>query len=353
VVIQLSEKRGKIVSRGTFRQSGRGAYFIFSGGSTLKKRSIWYCVVADLLGIAIVPINLFLLNMPEYITIIISAFIIAAVVWFFHKYSGKTVSKVILSIIAAVCVAFTLFCSYCNPYWNSLMFKDYVCTAENDTELTFQEAKTDLDYAMHYLKKDHPMFISNIPDETQKAYTQVVNALKNADTITVMSLQQMIQSIVSSLNDEHTSCWRYERKSISDEDYNGQNDETPKSFVYYEIDAERDLAILTLDNCRFNDEYRNCLQAMFTEIKEIGINNIAVDLRSNGGGSSSVANEFIKYLDIDTYKTATYEWRFGVFILPSGDGIIHNEKVCDLLFEGNVFILTSSDTFSSAMLFSQ
>ena len=316
----------------------------------MKKRGIIYCVLSALLGVAIVPVNLFLLNMPEFVSIIASALNIAALVWYFIKCGGKALSKTILSILAAVSVVFALFGSFCNPYWNSLMFKDYKPTRAGDQILSHAQAKADLDCAMHYLDKDHPLFIDGLSEEICQAYERAVSGLSNADTVTVNALQQVIQGIISPMGDEHTSCWIYEDISVA----SGNNSiSDPKPFVYYEIDTNENLAVLTLNSCRFNDEYIDCLKTMFTEIKKNGIGNVAVDLRYNGGGNSLVADEFIKYLDVESFKIATYEWRFGMFTLTSGDGIIHNERYEDLLFNGDVYILTSSDTFSSAMLFAQ
>ncbi|HBU12463.1 MAG TPA: hypothetical protein DEB31_06970 [Clostridiales bacterium] len=315
----------------------------------MKKRDIFYCVAADILGIAIVPINLFLFSIPEYSTIIISVLIIAAMVCFFIKHKGRAVSKTILSILAVVCVMFTLFGAYCNPYWNSLLFKDYEYALESGETLSLQQAKADLDYVRHYLQKDHPLYIDGMPEEMRQAFDRAADELGSSGAITVSSLEKTIQGVLAPLDDAHTACWRYEEVAAAGE----SGGTAPQSFVYYEIDADKNLAVLTLHNCWFNEEYRDCLQAMFTEVKEAGIDNVAVDLRNNGGGSSLVATEFIKYLDTETYKTGTYEWRFGMFMLPSGDGIVRNEKNNDLLFTGSVYVLTSPETFSSAMLFAQ
>ena len=64
-------------------------------------------------------------------------------------------------------------------------------------------------------------------------------------------------------------------------------------YVYYEIDAEKSLAVLTLKHCWINDHYRDVLREMFTEIKENNIRNLAIDLRGNGGGNTYVANELL------------------------------------------------------------
>ncbi|MBE6758867.1 MAG: hypothetical protein E7554_02100 [Ruminococcaceae bacterium] len=131
---------------------------------------------------------------------------------------------------------------------------------------------------------------------------------------------------------------------------NGQTD----SFVRYEIDAENDLAVLTLTACQYDDEYIACLRDMFTEVKALGIGNVAVDLRGNGGGNSLVANEFIRYLPVDTYCVDGYIHRLGCFMLDfTGDKytVIENRRYTDLAFDGNLYLLTDSGSFSSAMLF--
>lgn len=139
----------------------------------------------------------------------------------------------------------------------------------------------------------------------------------------------------------------YEYNSLSDT----ETADTP--FVYYTVDEENSAAILTLDSCSYNDEYISCLKDMFTEVKEKGIKNVAVDLRSNGGGSSLVADEFIRYLDVDKYNTGTLKWRWGCFMIPFTYNEMKNDKYTDLTFTGDVYILTSANSFSSAMLFPQ
>ncbi len=140
-------------------------------------------------------------------------------------------------------------------------------------------------------------------------------------------------------------------------EYNAQystDDEQPESFVYYSIDEANDLAVLTLTQCVINDEYRACLRDMFTEVKDLGINNVAVDLRGNGGGNSMVANEFIRYLPVDAYRVDGYIHRLGCFMPDfTGDGstVVENSKYSDLTFDGDVYLLTDSGSFSSAMLF--
>lgn len=127
--------------------------------------------------------------------------------------------------------------------------------------------------------------------------------------------------------------------------------ESSESFVSYEIDEEKSLAILTLEKCTFNDEYCRTLRELFTEVKERGIRNVAVDLRGNSGGSSLVANEFIRYLDVDRYRDDGMKWRLGRFLLDIPVEVTENDRISDLTFTGNTYLLTSASSFSSAMLF--
>lgn len=120
-----------------------------------------------------------------------------------------------------------------------------------------------------------------------------------------------------------------------------------KDFVYYNIDEQKSLAVLTLTQCNYNQTYIDCLKTMFTEIKQKNIQNVAVDLRGNGGGSSMVGNEFIKYLPVDNYYDGPYDWRWGFCEFHSSPKI-SNKQYKSLLFGGNVYILTDYDSFSAA-----
>lgn len=133
-----------------------------------------------------------------------------------------------------------------------------------------------------------------------------------------------------------------------------RTDNSPaESFVSYEIDEESSLAIMTLTECNANAEYNKAVRDMFTEVKEKSIQHVAVDIRGNGGGSDAVIGEFFRYLDIDEYKTCGLEWRLGFFTVPYPARFEKNEKVNDLLFRGDFYLLTSSGTFSSGMLYAQ
>lgn len=122
----------------------------------------------------------------------------------------------------------------------------------------------------------------------------------------------------------------------------------PENFVYYNIDEQKSLAVLTLTQCAYNQTYIDCVREMFVEVKQKNIRNVAVDLRGNGGGSSLVGNEFIKYLPVDSFSDCPYEWRWGFLTLRASGANVKNRRVKELTFYGNVFVLTDKDSFSAA-----
>ncbi|KMZ55790.1 S41 family peptidase [Dorea sp. D27] len=120
-------------------------------------------------------------------------------------------------------------------------------------------------------------------------------------------------------------------------------------FISFALDEEKGVAVLTLKECNYNDEYIDTLKEFFKAVKEKQIGTIAVDLRYNGGGNSYVINEFLRYIDIDEYYIfGDVDVRYGPFLLTDEKEKIINEQEDGLVFDGNVYALTSSGTFSAA-----
>ncbi|WP_034449546.1 S41 family peptidase [Butyrivibrio sp. AE2032] len=153
--------------------------------------------------------------------------------------------------------------------------------------------------------------------------------------------------------DKTTRTYTQEDYALLDEIEMKTEDTATESFVSYEIDEENSLAIMTLTECNANAEYNKAVRDMFTEVKEKNIQHVAVDIRGNGGGNDAVISEFFRYLDIDEYKTCGLEWRLGFFTVPYPARSVKNEKADELLFKGDFYLLTSSGTFSSGMLYAQ
>ena len=119
----------------------------------------------------------------------------------------------------------------------------------------------------------------------------------------------------------------------------------------YEIDKENSLGIFVLNKCAVTDEYTSCLAEFFDKVRENDIENIAVDLRNNGGGTTQVINEFMRYIYVTDYKLfGGVDIRTEAGIVSYRDELTPNVRV-ENPFGGNVYVLTSNYTFSSAMDF--
>lgn len=119
----------------------------------------------------------------------------------------------------------------------------------------------------------------------------------------------------------------------------------------YKIDKENSLGVFTLNRCEMSQEYTNRLLEFFSAVRDNNIGNIAVDLRSNGGGTTEVINEFLRYINISDYKLfGGTDIRNGGKLISYRDEITPNKPV-DNAFDGRVYVLTSQYTFSSAMDF--
>lgn len=416
---------------------------------TQKRLYIILHTITCILAISMVPVSIFLIQIPNYMTILMCATCIITFILCFKATAKKWGRRIILTFLSLLAIAISVLGNYCNPYWNSLNFKGYASAYSKslDTVLTTKDALEDLEYAMYYLDKLHPAFYTDIPDEVQQRYEEVLSDINEMESISVCELSQKIEYIFSVMRDGHSyvksqtkdphymkdiykfnqnNCrfvsingielpdllnqtrdlYSYELESwqlrLLDSDlaskeglqylgfstndgitytyesedgvrtdhtyytedfivydeyvkYNQieENDQRNIPFVSYEIDKANNIGILTLNSCIYNEEYKACVKEMFSEIKEQGIHNVAVDLRSNGGGDSRVADEFLRYLDIDTWENGRFEWRFGWFKIPFGNTTMTNDKYTDLTYTGEVYLLTSTKSFSSAMLFAQ
>ncbi|MCT4612558.1 MAG: S41 family peptidase [Clostridia bacterium] len=139
------------------------------------------------------------------------------------------------------------------------------------------------------------------------------------------------------------------------------------NFISYKIDKDKNIGILKLKKCIYNEEYKDTLKKFFYEVKENKLKSILLDLRDNTGGNSSVCDEFIRYIDIDAYNHygingyiseelksvyPKYMDEENGFYIHKGKENIINEKVDkSLLFDGDVNVIINNRTFSSGMMF--
>ncbi|NLY11331.1 MAG: hypothetical protein GX020_06580 [Firmicutes bacterium] len=126
-------------------------------------------------------------------------------------------------------------------------------------------------------------------------------------------------------------------------------DKTEGDFEYV-LDLAAGVGIFSLYHCVYNEEYKEGLLDFFMQVQDNDILSVIVDLRGNPGGDSRVANEFVRYLPVDSYLTMTTEVREGPIIWKNKSRQQENPRL-EPAFTGDVYVLTSSDTFSAAMDF--
>lgn len=402
----------------------------------LKIVSLLVLCFVMVLTFALIPLNLFWINFPEWVPVLLSIFFCGGLAVYLIVFKTRLVTRILLPVIFGFFAVVCSFAPYILPYWNSYSFKGYDGVILNYNEvISSQEAVEDLDTLKGYLEKVHPLFMDGLTEDVENLYLQVKERLEKAGNVTVNGFRREIQTILHSINDAHTTTYNnfpddkylkayiqkawegydvisingktvrqifedarpyycYETEDwisidlvslatldfleysepfvyewtngetviseeytemdfVSGREYNEiydqfyPSDDEPRDFVYYEIDEEKSLAILTLTQCFYDQAYIDCVKSMFTEVKEKNIRNVAVDLRGNGGGNSLVANEFVKYLPVDSFRECPCDWRLG-FLNIYFEGKVSNRRNDSLAFDGKVYILTDNGTFSSA-----
>lgn len=142
---------------------------------------------------------------------------------------------------------------------------------------------------------------------------------------------------------------------------------TPDDFYYY-IDDETETndvpyrstiynekaAGLTFDSLEYGDEFKKFLYDFFIDIGDRGIDNLIIDLRECQSGTSQVLDEILMYTNFETFKTPGGFWRLGSYTMnwESEDTKIIKMDV-DIMFDGDIYVLTSGKTYGSATLMTE
>lgn len=147
-----------------------------------------------------------IISIPELAAPIFSVAAVGFAVFGAAKGKDRIWLKVISVAMSIVYALSMLYFAYVSPSWNS-SDDDTVYTLSYDAVISYKEAKSDLDYAVHYFKKLHPITKDGLPPEAEAAYEAANNNLKNAQAIDVSMLNREIQRIFSVIGDAHTNCY--------------------------------------------------------------------------------------------------------------------------------------------------
>ncbi|HPE68980.1 MAG TPA: S41 family peptidase [Thermotogota bacterium] len=138
----------------------------------------------------------------------------------------------------------------------------------------------------------------------------------------------------------------------------------------FEIQKEHDLGYFWLDSCAYTEEYLASVDAFFQAVKQHNVSKIAVDLRSNTGGDSMVAWPFLQYMGIKKTRDFSTRVKYSATTIKTrhitaanhflrnlrelvslGNLYLEPPKYPENIFEGEVFLLVSGQTFSSGNFF--
>ncbi|WP_225230599.1 S41 family peptidase [Cytobacillus stercorigallinarum] len=93
-----------------------------------------------------------------------------------------------------------------------------------------------------------------------------------------------------------------------------------------------------------DSSYQQSIASFFESVKEQRIKKVILDLRHNSGGDSTVADEWINYLDVNQYLS----YRVGKV---DGDRKVVVKTKNKGKYKGELYILTGPGTFSSGTMF--
>ncbi|WCF06545.1 S41 family peptidase [Paenibacillus thiaminolyticus] len=133
----------------------------------------------------------------------------------------------------------------------------------------------------------------------------------------------------------------------------------------YTISKEDDLAVLYIDSFAALDETtKSVIRDFFIDVKSKQVNHVAIDLRFNPGGTTLVENYIMSFLKVDTYrdfKTVnrystltsqyTYDFPFGSEEMQSLDSRMITIPSHEYSFNGQIYVITSFQTYSAATNF--
>ncbi len=141
----------------------------------------------------------------------------------------------------------------------------------------------------------------------------------------------------------------------ADDFYNyAEDSETSDTPYFSRYNPEKNYAVMTLESCVYDTDFKQFVYDFFIEISEQNIENIVIDLRDNNGGTSEIADEILMYLDQKSFKTPSGQWRLGPYMMKWDSEEVNITNMDDeSTFSGKVYVLTSQNTFDSAVLLAE
>lgn len=163
-------------------------------------------IILIILIAALIPLNLYVCNFPQWVVIIMGLIAMTTAIFYSAKFCEKKLSKIINIVLTAFISAFFILAAYAVPYWNSYSFKQFKGHRLGyDEVITFEQAENDMKDFMNLLKQKHPMFKSGLTAEIKNRQEQSMERLSKLSKITVNDFRRELQYIINPVHDAHTT----------------------------------------------------------------------------------------------------------------------------------------------------
>ncbi len=120
--------------------------------------------------------------------------------------------------------------------------------------------------------------------------------------------------------------------------------------VTYSIDLNNNIGLLKINQMIDDEASKKAFHDFFSEVKKNNIDNIIIDLQDNGGGNSLIIKNLMTYFPMETYKDYGSSVRYRLYHTTHKPQLRKNDFDEELSFSGKIFLITSSETFSSAAM---
>ncbi len=132
--------------------------------------------------------------------------------------------------------------------------------------------------------------------------------------------------------------------------YNAYLDFDDSNYVSWEINDGN--ALLKLDACICDQSYKSALKELAHACREQNVTALTLDLSSNMGGTSEVIEQFLGYVDVDSfrrYEMVDYSGGSPVCICSRAESVRNDKQ--PILFPQRIYCKVGHSTFSSARTF--
>jgi hypothetical protein len=224
---------------------------------------------------------------------------------------------------------------------------------------TPEEMRADIAFMLQTFEEVHPNLYAK-QSQAETATNRQNLESKLVQPLSIQGFYSLLAPFVETFEDGHTSALPLDGGS-------GSGFSTPYGFTV----PKTGVGLIDFREMRGLERFQGFLESTFTQIQTRALKTLIVDLRSNGGGDSALGTALLDYLTDQPYRlSARAEVKVSTQMAqfreakgygaawPAGmangaifkTGISFDQPTQNALrFKGNIYVLISKETFSSAM----